>query len=249
MKERDEVIQRRGRELCGLVAQELPREVEITNDADAWPAVSVGLLSRMTGTLEAILDLQRREREADAATLGRSLYEHAVHFAWLAADPSEARLQEWRKYDLEQRLKADADMRRFGQRSFTDKKRAELEHEVAALVGTKLILDQLAVVADRHWAPRISGLTLGTIRSFAGLYASLYRYYSGTAHPTMLGLNRVSDDLDRGRRRIRLEGAYQGTGPYGMATVVFGLALYSAASAVGWPASTAIDAVFERHPG
>lgn len=248
MRERDEVIQRRGRELYGLVAQRLPLEVDIASDADAWPAVSVGLLSRMTGTLEAILDLQPRGREADAATLGRSLYKHAVHFAWLAAEPSEARLQEWRKYDLKQRLKADADMRRFGQQSFTDEKRAALRAQVAALVGKKLILDQLAVVADRYWAPRIAGLTVGTIQSFAGLYASLYRYYSATAHPTMLGLNRVSDDLDRGRRRIRLEGDYQGTGPYGMATVVFGLALYASATAIGWPSSNAIDSVFERHP-
>lgn len=250
MRDRDARIQERGRELTALIAHRLPIEVEVTGDADAWPAIGVGLLSRMAGTLESILDLQVREREADAATLGRSLYEHAVHFAWLAAEPSAARMQEWRKYDLKQRLKADADMRRYGQQSFTRERRAELETEVTSMVGKKLTLEQLAMAADGYWTSRIpeDALVPGTLQSFAGLYASLYRYYSATAHPTMLGLNRVTDDLDPRRRRIRLEGEYEGTGPYGLATVVFGLALFVAADAIGWPSSSEVHAVFEGNP-
>lgn len=123
MSDRAERIQKRGRELVQLVARRLPQEVEIGGD-ELWPAVSLGLLSRMAGTLESILDLQLRGHSADATTLGRSLYEHAVHFAWLAAVPSTARLQEWRKYDLQQRLKADTDMARFGRGFYTDEQRA-----------------------------------------------------------------------------------------------------------------------------
>ncbi len=58
------------------------------------------------------MDLEPRGRAVDAGTLLRSLYEHLVHFAWLAADPSTARIQEWHKHDLQMRLKADNDARR-----------------------------------------------------------------------------------------------------------------------------------------
>ncbi len=248
MTDRDERIQNRGRELVELVIQRLPQEVEITGDDDFWPAVSLGLLSRMAGTLQSILDLQLRWHAADATTLGRSLYEHAVHFAWLAADPSAARLQEWRKYDLQQRLKADTDMARFGQHVYSDEQRAYVVGQVASLVGKSLILEQLAIAADDAWLPRIPGLVAGATQSFAGLYASLYRHSSGTAHPTVLGLNRVTDDLSPTRRRIRIERTDSGTGPYGMATVVFGAALHVAAQTIGWPSADEIDAIFGRNP-
>lgn len=247
MRDRDQRIERRGRELVELVSRRLPQEIEVTGDADAWPAVSLSLLSRMAGTVEAILDLEPRGREADAATLARSLYEHAVHFAWLAAEPTASRLQEWGRYDIEQRLKADTDMRRYGQPLFTDETRAELEARFTRLVGKNLILEQLANAADRFWTPRIPGLVARSTFSFAGLYASLYRFYSATAHPTMLGLNRVTDDINLTRKRIRLEREYQGAGPYGMATVVFGLALQVAARTLGWPSPQEIEAVFERY--
>lgn len=213
-----------------------------------WSVVSLGLLSRMAGTLESILDLQLRGHAADATTLGRSLYEHAVHFAWLAADPSAARLQEWRKYDLQQRLKADSDMARFGQQVYSDEQRAYVEAQVASLVGKNLILEQLAIAADAAWLPRIPGLVAGATQSFAGLYASLYRHSSGTAHPTVLGLNRVTDDLSPTRRRIRMERADSGTGPYGMTTVVFGVVLHVAAKTIGWPSPRQIEAIFDRNP-
>src|SRR5205807_3538221 len=72
---------------------------DVTGDADAWPAVGVGLLSRMSTTVESLLGLQPSQREGDAGTLLRSLYEHGVHFAWLAAEPSSERLRRWREHD------------------------------------------------------------------------------------------------------------------------------------------------------
>jgi hypothetical protein len=61
--------------------------------------MGVALISRMATTLGSILDLRSNHLEADAATLTRSLYEHAVHFVWLAADPS-TRVGRWRKSDV-----------------------------------------------------------------------------------------------------------------------------------------------------
>lgn len=88
----------------------------------------------------SVLALQKEGRDADAATLARSLYEHAVHFAWLAADPSLERIEEWRKEDLTARLKADADMRRHGHQIFTDERREEFLAKVATMVGNPFTL-------------------------------------------------------------------------------------------------------------
>jgi hypothetical protein len=248
MTERDELIQQRGRALVELVAKQLPREVEISPE-DFWASVSLGLLSRMAGTLSSIIGLQPGGRRADAAILGRSLYEHAVHFAWLAADAGTARLQEWRKYDLQQRLKADSEMMRFAAGFYTSEQRAYVESQVASLSGRDLHLAQLAIAADECWIARTPGLVAGTTKSFAGLYASLYRHASGTAHPTALGLDRVTDDLSATRRRIRLETAEPGgPDPYGMATIVFGVVLQVSSQALGWPSEAEIEEIFERYP-
>ena len=47
---------------------------------------------------------------------------------------------------------------------------------------------------------------------------------------------------------MRLEEPYEGSGPYGMATVIFGLSLLIAAAALGWPKSVDVEAIFERYP-
>ena len=248
MNERDDVIQRRGRDLMTLVTERLPQDFDVANDGP-WPAIGIGLLSRMVTTLGSMLDIQPGRRELDAATLGRSLYEHAVHLAWLAADPSAQRLEEWRKDDLVARLRADADMRRHGVKLLTDERRAELQSEVKTLVGNPLKLEQLAIAADKHWKTRVPGLVgASLLTSFGGLYASLYRYYSGTAHPSMIGLNRVTSDLPNGGRQVHLENESEAMRPYGMATVVFALALHVAALAFGWPSKDEVNAVFERNP-
>jgi hypothetical protein len=54
MRKRDRQIERRGRALIELVAGQLPQEFDVTGDGDAWPAVGVGLLSRMA-VISAIL--------------------------------------------------------------------------------------------------------------------------------------------------------------------------------------------------
>ena len=243
------MIQLRGRRLVGLVARELPREFEITGDADAWPGAGVALLSRMTTTVSSILDLQFGLREADAGILGRSLYEHAVHFAWLAAEPTRARLGEWRKHDVRERLKADNDARAHGIDGLTDERQADFKRQAANLTGNSLNLADLARAADDYWKGKLPGTDPGVeVWSFRKLYVLLYRHYSGMAHPTARGLNRVTDHLDPTRRRVRLEDTYETSGPYGSATVVFALALYIAAKAFGWPRADDVSAAFSRNP-
>jgi hypothetical protein len=249
MRERDQNIHERGGELVELAARNLPQEFEATGDADAWPLIATALISRMTTTLRSILELHHLQSEADAGILLRSLYEHTVHLAWLGAEPSVQRIEAWRKHDLSERLKADTDARKHGVELFTDEARAELQAQVDQMRGGRLVLADLAAAADQHWSGTLPGMGASPeVRSFRGLYAIAYRHYSGVAHPSFRGLNRVLEDLSASRRRVRLEAEYEGNGPYGLATVVFALGLYVTANTLGWPAAAEIEGAFERHP-
>lgn len=248
MRERDEQIQRRGRALVDLVARRLPQEFDVTGDADAWPGVGVGLLSRMATTLSSMLDLQPSQREADAGVLLRSLYEHAVHFAWLAAEPSAERLRLWREHDELMGLRAIADTRERGI-DIGGPEPAEVKAGLATLRKKELVLANLAIAADKRWAGVLPGMkTHMEAPSFRAFYALLYRHYSGVAHPSRRGLNRVSVELGPTRRRIELESDYKGNGPYGAACVVFSLALYAAGETIGWPSRDEINLVYRGNP-
>ncbi len=245
---RDEQIGERGRALVALVERELPKDFDV---AQRWPAIGVALLSRMTTTLSSVLDMHDSRRlEADAAILVRSLYEHAVHFAWLAADPSRERLDHWRKHDLLARLKADEDARAHGfEEMLRPERRAEFETQLAAIAGAvPLNLADLAIAADNHWGGRIHGMGKhDEPLSFRGWYAFLYRSVSPMAHPSEIGLHRVTDELAPGRLRIDIERpSSTRTGPYGMATFVFGVALYIAAEILGWPDAETVSEIFDR---
>jgi hypothetical protein len=101
--------------------------------------------------------------------------------------------------------------------------------------GGRLVLADLAAAADQYWAGRLPGMGASPeVRSFGGLYAVLYRIYSGMAHPTYRGLNRVVEDIgDGGRRRVGLEAEYEGNGPYGIGIVILALGLYVTANTLG----------------
>ena len=67
----------------------------------------------------------------------------------------------------------------------------------------------------------------------------------------MRGLNPVVEDITATERRVVLERAYgeEIQGPYGMATVIYSLALYVAAESLGWPERESIEAAFRRYSG
>ncbi len=107
------------------------------------------------------------------------------------------------------------------------------------MTGNALVLDQLADAADKGWAGKLTGTGLGPATqpmSFRGLYAFLYRNYSAAAHPSLRGLNPVIEEITQTRKRVVLERPYEGpSSPYGMATVIYALALYVASESLGWP--------------
>ena len=248
MSRRDSSVQGRGRELIGLVSDRLPREFDSTVIADRWPLIGSALLSRMTTTLATVLDLQPARREADSSTLTRSLYEHAVHFAWLAADPSLANIERWRKDDLVQRLKADDDATRHGFPVLTPENRVSFEQQVESMSGAPLVLADLAIAADKHWAGKLKGLqTHEQLMSLSGLYTLVYRSYSAIAHPSEMGLQRVTEEIGQGRQRVQIEQPSTRFGPWGIAGVVYTIALLAASESLGWPDADAVYAVYERY--
>ena len=247
-RESDVIAELRGRALVDLVRPCLPVDIEVDRPANAWPLVGPGLIARQAGTLEAILTLIPLDREADATVLVRSLYEHAVTFAWLAADPGEERLSRWVRSDRRQRLEIDDDSRQVGAPLLVPEAREQYEQTVESLPSDMPNRRQRAEVADAHWGETISGLETGTPMSFRGLYATAYRHHSSIAHPSDLGLNRVAVDLEDGRTRVQLEKRDpEARGPFGLATVIFGLALLVAAESLGWPTRASIEAVFDRY--
>jgi hypothetical protein len=231
-----------------LVEARLPSEHDVTAEGGTWAIISLGLLSRMTTTLRHIMHLEPLGRGVDAGVLLRSLYEHVVHFAWLAADPSDERIEEWIKDDLRLRLIADNDARAHGEWLYSD--REGMQRQVEAMKGNRLVLADLAAAADKAWQGKLDavGHKPKTKLSFRGLYAFVYRNYSAGAHPSYRGLNPVVEDLTPTLKRVVLEGPPEGRGPYGLATVIYSLALYVAAGSIGWPAEDDVEATFKAYP-
>lgn len=225
---------------------------EVHGDVDAWPLIGTALVGQSTNLLLSIIDLSGTGRPSSATILLRGLFERAVYLAWLGVDPSAKRIEAWRKDDLKNRLIADSEWRERGVALLTDENRSAMENEVARLEGGRLVLADLAVQADQDWSGRLPSIDLdapGPARSFRGHYAVIYRYTSTAVHPSFSGLNRFVTETSSTGRTVGLQERELGEGwnPFSTATVIFGLCLYVASAALGWPAREAIDAVYQRY--
>lgn len=236
--------------LIELVEPSLEVEGDAGGPQTAWPMVAPALLAHATSNLRSIVFRLRSDgAHNDASRLLRSLYDHIVTFAWLAADPP-TRLALWRKEDLEERLKIHREFAAAGEQLLPDADRKQMEHDVARLRGKTPDLASKAAMADKHWIPRIGGaLRPDSLSSFRGFYTILFREHSGLVHATMRGLNHVTIDLAPPRKRVVLEAPLEGrVSPYGMASVVYGVGLLVAAQALGWPDANEVEAIFARFP-
>lgn len=236
-------VEQRARLLVGLVTEHLPVEGFSRGPGDSWPLIGPALVARATGSLQAIMTLLPLDRDADALILLRSLYEHVTTFAWLSSEPTAERLGRWLKSDSVARIRADDDCVRLGMPILEADQRARLERTIASLPSEMPDLLSQAEAADNHWSGHIDGLDeSGMPSSFRGLYAFAYRRFSAIAHPSNMGLNFVTTDLDGGGHRVDLEQLQpEMRGPFGLSTVVFALGLYVAEASLGWPAAAAID--------
>lgn len=240
-------IDMRASALIDLVEGRLEVEGDASGPETAWRMVGPALLVHATSSLRSIVFRLRPDgAHNDSSRLLRSLYDHVVTFAWLAADPPP-RLALWRKDDLKERLKIHREFAHAGEELLPDDVREGMERSVAQIEGSAPNLADKAAIADRHWIPRIDALEPHGMRSFRGFYTILFRDQSGLVHATMRGLNHVTIDLEHERKRVVLEGPLGSSSPYGMATAVYGIGLLVAAQALGWPDADEVDAIFARH--
>lgn len=244
------VVAERADALAGLVESRLPADVSAPTAAQAWPLVAPALLAHATRTMRSIILLDGAGAHNDAFRLLRSLYDHVLTLAWLAADPAPPRrLEQWRLEDLDNRLKADRDAAAAGESLLDAPTRTQWEAEVKAASAKAPDLASKAVAADKYWTARLPVLKSVNLGSFRGQYTVLFRDYSGLVHATFRGLNRVTEDLPDGRKRVVLQAPLDVHGASGIATILHGLALYVAADSLGWPDATAVTEVFGRYPG
>lgn len=246
-REREEIAERRGRNLIELLSPHLPLEVRVEGPADAWQLVGPGLLARQVGSLEALLALRPLDRQADAFVLLRTLYEHAVTFAWFAADPGEDRHRRFLKSDTVARLDADDDARKVGVPLLDSENRAKYEAQRSRLPKQMPDLLQRAEVADAHWVGKVPTLKDSSeTHSYRGLYAIAYRHHSAIAHPTLMGLNFVTVDLHGGDLRVQLEERDpEMHGPFGLGAILLAFSLYIAGQTLSWPAAAEVSAAFD----
>jgi hypothetical protein len=234
--------ERASRRLIELAEERLP----ITgpaNEADIR-VYGAGLVARIVGTVQAMLALAPSGRDADLNILVRAAFEHAVTFAWLAADPNR-RFVRWQKEDAISRLAIHRDMQRFGETLLAPATEAELQRYAAASTKNPPNIPDRAAQADQYWGPRLQLPDPPDLASFRGLYTTVYRRGSSRTHATVLGLNDVVRRAGGGQYVVALEAS----GPQPslrMAPFVLGLTLFVASDLFGRPERQAIDAVFDE---
>lgn len=235
-----EANERRARLLLALVYPHLPLTVPTSFVDESWAMTGPALIARITGTLEAIVQLRTLRRTTDETILGRSLYDHATTFAWLAADPSPDRQRRFAKSDADARLKIDDECRALGQPILVPEMRAYFEHQQANLEKRMPNLRQRAQQADRDWDGTIP-LGLGSpLNTYEGLYASLYRHHSAYEHPSAQGLLAVADDLPNDQTLVGLEKETD-SDTMGLVNALYTYSLLIAGQTLGWPDADDVD--------
>jgi hypothetical protein len=235
----------------GLVREHLPTDAEDDGRSAKWPLVGLALIARAAGTVESLEELQPEGRVFDSATLVRTLYEHVVHLAWLAADSSPARLEEWQKDDLRQTLVADGETQARGFAILEPDQRTELQERFDEMKGNPLNLADLAVAADKHWGGKLTGIVhQSEALSFRGLYAIIYRYTSTRAHPSYRGINPVVTRLSPSRSRVHMEQDVPTSAfnALGTGSVLLGLGLFVCDASLGWHVRDRVLEIFRQYP-
>jgi len=239
-----EVDEERAARLTSLVHPHLPITIPTPSLKESWAMLGPALVARMTGTLEAIIQLRPLRRAADEIILTRSLFDHTVTFAWLAGDSGHDRLHRFARTDAVERLKIDNHCRTLGVEALNPEMRDWFETNKAGLDDDMPPIDQRARQADRDWMGNLPGLGEGSpLNCFEGLYAMLYRHHSGYEHPSALGMLSVAEDLPSDETRISLEETAD-PDALGLTCALYSYGLYIAGQTIGWPDAADVAGVW-----
>lgn len=179
---------------CLAVAEDV-FPVRFEPDAPDFLIVAAGMLARCVTTAEACLHLSALDRRTDLMVAVRTLYEHAVTFAWLTgSSEAEHRMQLLERHNDEQAVRIDNEMVAAGGESSIDEAtRAHMARLAGALGNARLpSLADRAVAADGEWSARLGFPPDDPVPwSFRRNYTGLYRPASAMAHPTWAGVRMV----------------------------------------------------------
>ncbi|WP_141746960.1 DUF5677 domain-containing protein [Streptomyces agglomeratus] len=173
-------------DLVSYVDSILP--IELTEAGGARdPAIQTQWIPvRITETLESVLLLGEGHRHDDAAALVRVMVDHLIRFAWLLGDNSPPdRINSWKKDDLHLMKLMHGDLKAL-------KAEGVDESPPAFNIETSVEFERAAYKAakdcDSFWGPYMSPLfEEGTVNSFSGLYAAVFRATSAYVHPSLRG--------------------------------------------------------------
>lgn len=217
--------------LIALVRPYLP--MSVSSAESEWEILAPALLARMTASVEAIVQLRPLGRTADEIVIGRSLYDHAVTFAWLAGDPAD-RLDRFLYSDAVERLKLGSHSEELGFPMLQPETRKHFEGIREANAGEMPSLLQRAREADDDWGDKLPEHSSAAFMSYTGQYASFYRHHSGFEHASTLGLLAFADAQPDGSALVSLEEEEDDT-LLGVAVIVYAWSLFIAAERLGWP--------------
>jgi hypothetical protein len=176
--------------LIDYASTHLPVEISDAEQDNGWLQIA-WLPARITDGLFSIMNLGLLGLHADACALLRVMADHAITFAWLAADETPpARYNAWFRYSLQQAQRQKKHVEDLGG-SF----QSLPEFDSVDTMTPWLNSAAAARACDKFWQPFLEGVIQpGTLNSFEGIYASAFRQSSYYVHPTIAG---GFDYLDR----------------------------------------------------
>jgi hypothetical protein len=251
--------------LLNVVRANLPRHVQSSGEYGDWAVVGPGLVFICADLSEGIFASVPPRGSVRAEVLARSLCEHAITFAWLAAvngEDRDARLQQFVAYEFRHRESAERKLYdQIGRQQryahlFDDPERGlpaeqllsdETKERVKELEGVPPRPDvlQMAFRADERWMGEFEAIRRNP---FAFLYFLIFTGSSFTTHASVTAVDRVVV----GDPPNLIVGMPQGItdseqhGVYGMAAALLALVLLISSRAQGWPPADEVAAAFTR---
>jgi len=200
-----------------------------------WPetgALMVGNMARMARAISGLSD----EFCYDAAILTRSLFEHAVKFAWICAKPSD-HFEQWKRADLLNRQKAVNDAQAVGIAEIADISVPE-PSEVVGIPSLTAMCD----VIDAFWLPQLPGGVTLKRYSFRGWYVGIYRHFSAATHGEGLAVQTLVSKSPAGLVQDFSARTFEPA--FKVAPFIFAMALFVSSRTFGGPTDSDILAAF-----
>jgi hypothetical protein len=242
-RRRAEIIRRAANALIDLVGPDFPKP--ISRSAPAYRVAQHGLVAKATSLMEGIVDALEANRRSNLQILIRSLCDHATILAWLAADP-ERNYPLWKSEDARARVKAHNEWKRdLGADLLAPQILAELEAVAAETHAGPTDLAARARAADEYWKPRL-GLEEEPLAGFVATYQVLFRSGSTRMHPSLQGLNDVTE-LTPDHVVVKLEQTHQDPAIAGTAVLIYALALRVSAQINGFPRPEDVNAIVAQY--